>query len=94
MGGVYQKKEGAMRPLNYFKVVQLTNPALRYRLHLTGHAPESQSVMSRSSNLIPSTDTNGFTMADISLAYAVMLAQGIGLEEQVTPGMALRRAWA
>lgn len=29
-----------------------------------------------------------FTMADISLGYAVMLAQTIGLEEQVTPGMA------
>ncbi len=29
-----------------------------------------------------------FTMADISLGYAVMLAQAIGLEEQVTPGMA------
>ena len=28
-----------------------------------------------------------FTMADISLGYAVMLAQSIGLEEQVTPGM-------
>ena len=34
-----------------------------------------------------------FTMADISLGYAVMLAQAIGLEEQVTPGMSayLRR---
>jgi glutathione S-transferase len=29
-----------------------------------------------------------FTMADISLGYAVMLAQSIGLEEQVPPGMA------
>ena len=29
-----------------------------------------------------------FTMADISLGYAVMLAQSIGLAEQVTPGMA------
>lgn len=29
-----------------------------------------------------------FTMADISLGYAVMLAQTIGLDEQVTPGMA------
>ncbi|MFM5893455.1 MAG: glutathione S-transferase family protein [Novosphingobium sp.] len=29
-----------------------------------------------------------FTMADISLGYAVMLAEAIGLEEQVTPGMA------
>lgn len=29
-----------------------------------------------------------FTMADISIAYAVMLAQSIGLAEQVTPGMA------
>lgn len=29
-----------------------------------------------------------FTMADISLGYAVMLAQTIGLEEQITPGMA------
>ncbi len=29
-----------------------------------------------------------FTMADISLGYAVMLAQAIGLEDQVTPGMA------
>ena len=29
-----------------------------------------------------------FTMADISVGYAVMLAQSIGLEEQVTPGMA------
>jgi len=29
-----------------------------------------------------------FTTADISLGYAVMLAQSIGLEEQVTPGMA------
>jgi glutathione S-transferase len=29
-----------------------------------------------------------FTMADISVGYAVMLAQAIGLEEQVTPGMA------
>ncbi|MFM5918202.1 MAG: glutathione S-transferase family protein [Novosphingobium sp.] len=29
-----------------------------------------------------------FTMADISLGYAVMLAQSIGLEAQVTPGMA------
>ena len=29
-----------------------------------------------------------FTMADISLGYAVMLAQSIGLDEQVTPGMA------
>lgn len=28
-----------------------------------------------------------FTMADISVAYAVMLALAIGLEEQVTPGM-------
>jgi glutathione S-transferase len=28
-----------------------------------------------------------FTMADISLGYAVMLALRIGLEEQVTPGM-------
>ncbi|MCC6926127.1 glutathione S-transferase [Novosphingobium sp.] len=28
-----------------------------------------------------------FTMADISLGYAVMLAQAIGLEEQLTPGM-------
>ena len=28
-----------------------------------------------------------FTMADISLGYAVMLAQAIGLAEQVTPGM-------
>ena len=28
-----------------------------------------------------------FTMADISLAYAVMLALSIGLEAQVTPGM-------
>ncbi len=28
-----------------------------------------------------------FTMADISVAYAVMLALTIGLEEQVTPGM-------
>ena len=28
-----------------------------------------------------------FTMADISLGYAVMLAQAIGLEEQVTPAM-------
>ena len=29
-----------------------------------------------------------FTMADISVGYAVMLAQSIGLEDQVTPGMA------
>ena len=29
-----------------------------------------------------------FTMADISLGYAVMLAEAIGLDEQVTPGMA------
>ena len=29
-----------------------------------------------------------FTMADISVGYAVMLALSIGLEEQVTPGMA------
>ncbi|MFM5953140.1 MAG: glutathione S-transferase family protein [Novosphingobium sp.] len=29
-----------------------------------------------------------FTMADISVAYAVMLAFSVGLEEQVTPGMA------
>lgn len=29
-----------------------------------------------------------FTMADISVGYAVMLAQSIGLAEQVTPGMA------
>jgi len=29
-----------------------------------------------------------FTMADVSLGYAVMLALSIGLEEQVTPGMA------
>ncbi len=29
-----------------------------------------------------------FTMADISLGYAVMLALAIGLDEQVTPGMA------
>jgi glutathione S-transferase len=29
-----------------------------------------------------------FTMADISVGYAVMLAQSIGLEERVTPGMA------
>lgn len=29
-----------------------------------------------------------FTMADISVGYAVMLAQSIGLEAQVTPGMA------
>ena len=29
-----------------------------------------------------------FTMADISLGYAVMLAQSIGLAGQVTPGMA------
>lgn len=29
-----------------------------------------------------------FTMADISVAYAVMLAQSIGLADQVTPGMA------
>lgn len=29
-----------------------------------------------------------FTMADISLGYAVMLALSIGLEAQVTPGMA------
>ena len=29
-----------------------------------------------------------FTMADISVGYAVMLAQAIGLDEQVTPGMA------
>ena len=29
-----------------------------------------------------------FTMADISVGYAVMLAQAIGLEAQVTPGMA------
>ena len=29
-----------------------------------------------------------FTMADISLGYAVMLAQSIGLADQVTPGMA------
>ncbi|MDE2562097.1 MAG: glutathione S-transferase [Sphingomonadales bacterium] len=29
-----------------------------------------------------------FTMADISVGYAVMLAQSIGLGEQVTPGMA------
>ncbi len=28
-----------------------------------------------------------FTMADISVGYAVMLAQSIGLEDQVTPGM-------
>jgi len=28
-----------------------------------------------------------FTMADISVGYAVMLALAIGLEEQVTPGM-------
>ena len=28
-----------------------------------------------------------FTMADVSLGYAVMLALSIGLEEQVTPGM-------
>ena len=28
-----------------------------------------------------------FTMADISVGYAVMLAQAIGLEEQLTPGM-------
>ena len=28
-----------------------------------------------------------FTMADISVGYAVMLAQSIGLDEQVTPGM-------
>ena len=28
-----------------------------------------------------------FTMADISVGYAVMLAQAIGLEAQVTPGM-------
>lgn len=28
-----------------------------------------------------------FTMADISLGYAVMLALSIGLEEQITPGM-------
>jgi glutathione S-transferase len=29
-----------------------------------------------------------FTMADISVGYAVMLALSIGLDEQVTPGMA------
>ncbi|MFM5954301.1 MAG: glutathione S-transferase family protein [Novosphingobium sp.] len=29
-----------------------------------------------------------FTMADVSVAYAVMLAFAVGLEEQVTPGMA------
>ena len=29
-----------------------------------------------------------FTMADVSLGYAVMLARSIGLDEQVTPGMA------
>lgn len=29
-----------------------------------------------------------FTMADISLGYAVMLARNIGLEEQITPGFA------
>jgi len=29
-----------------------------------------------------------FTMADVSLGYAVMLAQSIGLAEQVTPGFA------
>lgn len=29
-----------------------------------------------------------FTMADISVGYAIMLALSIGLEEQVTPGMA------
>lgn len=29
-----------------------------------------------------------FTMADISVGYAVMLAQSIGLDAQVTPGMA------
>lgn len=29
-----------------------------------------------------------FTMADISVGYAVMLALAIGLEQQVTPGMA------
>ena len=29
-----------------------------------------------------------FTMADISVGYAVMLAQAIGLAERVTPGMA------
>lgn len=29
-----------------------------------------------------------FTMADVSVGYAVMLAQSIGLAEQVTPGMA------
>ena len=29
-----------------------------------------------------------FTMADISVGYAVMLARAIGLDEQVTPGMA------
>ncbi len=29
-----------------------------------------------------------FTMADISVGYAVMLAQSIGLADQVTPGMA------
>ena len=29
-----------------------------------------------------------FTMADVSLGYAVMLALSIGLDEQVTPGMA------
>mgnify|MGYP001465365949 FL=1 len=29
-----------------------------------------------------------FTMADVSVGYAVMLALSIGLDEQVTPGMA------
>ncbi len=29
-----------------------------------------------------------FTMADVSVGYAIMLAQSIGLAEQVTPGMA------
>jgi glutathione S-transferase len=28
-----------------------------------------------------------FTMADVSLGYAVMLALSIGLDQQVTPGM-------
>lgn len=29
-----------------------------------------------------------FTMADVSLGYAVMLAQSIGLDDQITPGFA------
>ena len=71
---------------------------LRYSRFEPGRAPEAAADyahwfgvrLRKAEELMPGeyAAAGRFTMADISLAYAVMLAQSIGLEEQVTPGMA------